>query len=348
MDGENIYLTYNDAGDREMTDTAVIYDGMFVFTGKLEQPCVQAMIYMGDINDYRNPNSLFFYLEPKEMAVAVDMAQFRKPVISGSLTQAEMDSLTVVMEALREEAVVLQKTIETESDPDTRNKLSEQLVSYTGQIRQVQLDFVKTHPYSYAVPDLLRFLLSGMTYQELKDIYDALDASVKQLGSMEEIEKQLEALEHTQPGSLAPDFTAVDINGDSIRFSETVEGKYVLLDFWASWCVPCRKAFPHVKEVAEKYKEDGLVVFCVADNDSSPDSWREAINKDGLSDFIHVLRGFNVDNNTHKADCTYDIMNLYAVHLLPSRFLIDNKFKIIGKMDSEEELDNKLKEIFGK
>ncbi len=347
-DGENIYLTYTSDSDLVVTDTARIENGSFVFAGTLEKPYLQATIYMGDGNDYRNPRRLFFYVEPRNMTVAIDTAQFGKPVIGGSLTQAQMDSLSTGINAILQEADYLYKAIEAESDPDKKNELRGQLEPYIDRMRQTQMDFIQTHPNSYVIPDLLRSLVSGMTYEELKETYDAIGENVKQCGALKEIETELAALEHTQPGAPAPDFATVDVNGDSIRFSEAVKGKYVLLDFWASWCVPCRKAFPHVKEVAKKYKDKGLVVFCVADNDSWPDQWREAIEKDGIGDFFHVLRGMKVlDQKTLKIDRSHDLDDLYAVHALPTKYLIDDTFKIIGKIDGEEELDAKLKEIFG-
>ena len=124
-----------------------------------------------------------------------------------------------------------------------------------------------------------------------------------------------------------------------------LKGKYVILDFWASWCVPCRQSFPHVKELYEKYHQKGLEVFCVADNDDSEDAWKKAIEKDGVEMFIHVLCGRENDQGMQKPDYSGDISKAYAVHFLPTKYLIDNEGKIVGKFD-DVTLDIKLKEIF--
>ena len=104
---------------------------------------------------------------------------------------------------------------------------------------------------------------------------------------------------------------------------------------------------PNVKEIYKKYHDKGLEVFCVADNDTQEDVWQKAIKDDGVEMFHHVLRGMKIiDRKTYKLDRTNDISDKYAIHFLPTKYLIDKDFKIIGKFN-DEELDNKLKEIFG-
>ncbi len=346
MDGEQIYLNYT-VNDTVINDTAVIAGGKFAFNGTLSKPCQPAMIYMGDMADYSTVRYLQFYMEPTDMTVAIDTASFDHPTISGSYTQAQQDTLDAAIDAIRQECAWIYEAIKTETDVDKSYELREQLTPYTDRMKQAQLDFVKTHPDSYAVPLLMLSLKSDMTYEELKEVYDAIGDNVKATGDLQEVEEELAALARVQPGMPAPDFTAIDVNGDSIRFSEAVQGKYVLLDFWASWCVPCRKAMPQVKALYKQYKNKGFTVFCVGDNDSQPDKWREAIEQDGTGEFFHVLRGFKViSTSPYKFDRTHDLDYLYAVHYLPTQYLIDNEGKIIGKIENEEELAAKLKEIF--
>ena len=161
-----------------------------------------------------------------------------------------------------------------------------------------------------------------------------------------EVAKELETLARVQPGEPAPDFAKEDVNGKPFRLSD-LRGKYVVIDFWASWCVPCRKSNPHMKEMYAKWHDKGLEYVYVADNDSNPDNWRKAIKEDGLEAFHHVLRGLKVDrsNGGYKFDRTNDISEKYAIHFLPTKYLIDREGKIVGKFESDE-LEAKLKEIF--
>ena len=124
----------------------------------------------------------------------------------------------------------------------------------------------------------------------------------------------------------------------------------VLIDFWATWCGPCRAALPHVREVYNKYHDKGFEVFCVADNDSDPDKWKEAIEEEGIGDYYNILRGLKVnytpDGQFAGFDDSGDQSKKYAVHFLPTKYLIAADGTVIGKVDTEEDLDSKLAEIF--
>lgn len=346
VDGQYIYMAYATDDETTVKDSALITNGAFEFKGNLETPYRSVSIYMGNPYDYKNNQRCWFYMEPKMMTITIDTAEFSKPVITGSFTQAQTDSLEAQIAQIMDAAKPIQDAIAAETDHEKASALREQMEPYYEQTQQARLAFLKTHPDSYAAPNYMRSLMGNMTYGEIKEIYDNFSDNVKKYGDMKEIENELSSLANVQPGQPAPDFATLDVNGDSIRFSEAVKGKYVLLDFWASWCVPCRKSFPHVKELYKKYHDKGLDVFCVADNDGQPDIWRKAIKDDGVEMFHHVLRGLKIiDRKTYKMDKTNDISDKYAIHYLPTKYLIDKDFKIIGKFN-DEELDAKLKELF--
>ena len=347
-DGEPIYLAYQLNDTVIVTDTAIIADGAFSFSGSLPLPYARGTVYMGDAQDYRNPNRLGIILEPADMTVSIDTARFSSPVITGSQTQAEADSLETIVLSIREEAAELYAIISDHSRTEAeREEAQDKLDPFIERMKEATMEFIKTHPDSYVSPMNLQIWMSQLSFEELKELYDGLTDKVKQYGDVEEIETEIAALERTQPGMTAPDFATIDVNGDSIRFSEAVQGKVVLLDFWASWCKPCRASMPHVKELYKKYHDKGFEVFCVSDNDSSPDKWREAIKEDGLENFFHVLRGFRfISMSPYRVDRSKDISSLYAIHYLPTKYLIDRDFKIVGRVE-DEELDALLKEIFG-
>jgi len=123
----------------------------------------------------------------------------------------------------------------------------------------------------------------------------------------------------------------------------------VLLDFWASWCAPCRKGNPHLLELYERYRSRGLEIIGVSDDDSKPEAWKKAVEKDGIGVWKHVLRGLKRTANGGY-DNSEDKSKSYGIHTLPTKILIDPTGKIIGRYggggEQEEAMDAKLAALF--
>ncbi|WMJ71672.1 redoxin domain-containing protein [Cytophagaceae bacterium ABcell3] len=138
-------------------------------------------------------------------------------------------------------------------------------------------------------------------------------------------------------GDPAPDFTLKDPKGNEISLSQ-LRGKVVLLDFWASWCMPCRMANPEVVELYESYKSLGFDIFSVS-LDAQKEAWEKAIKNDGLSWPNH---GSELSGWGSQA------CELYGVEAIPSMFLIDENGIIIGKNLDERQLAKQLNQLFNK
>ena len=147
--------------------------------------------------------------------------------------------------------------------------------------------------------------------------------------------EEIAARKATQPGAVAPDFTLNDLEGNPVTLS-SLRGQYVIVDFWASWCKPCRAGMPAMKELYAKYHKKGLEIIGVSD-DTDHDAWKRAVEQD-QTPWIHVVDEFPVENKPAR------VGELYAVHYIPSYFLLDKEGKIIGKMEHEE-LEAKLAEL---
>jgi thiol-disulfide isomerase/thioredoxin len=213
-----------------------------------------------------------------------------------------------------------------------------------------QEDYMKKYPSTALAASFLRMELGHMPIEKMKEAYDKLDATAKETTSGKEIANEIAVLERVNPGNPAPDFTANDLLTGKPFSLSSLKGKVVLLDFWASWCVPCRKSNPHVKALYEKYKKKGFDVVYVASDDSNPNAALKAIEQDGIKKYHHVLAGLKEIRDANGKmlgyDKSQDIGEKYAIHFLPTKYLIDREGKIIGKVD-DETLDAKLKEIFG-
>ena len=134
-------------------------------------------------------------------------------------------------------------------------------------------------------------------------------------------------------GEMAPDFNMTIADGTSLRLSD-LRGKMVVLQFWGSWCGPCRRENPGLADLYKKYKESGLEVVSIA-IERAPANWQAAIQKDGLAWKYHVMEPGNFSG---------PIAQLYNIHEIPTHFLINKEGKIIGLNLSKQVLGQMLNE----
>lgn len=346
MENEYIYLSYLQ-DSIEVQDSALIKNGNFKFEGKLIKPTSASLHPKMSPHQRYVPEDIYsFFIEPAKMSIDVDTADFSKAHLTGSLTQAQVDTLFTNIQGIMDEAKEIREAINAETDHEKQAELREQLEPFNKRVDKLYQAFITSHPASIASAQYLMFQSSGMNIEDIKKAYDSFTDEVKASQYAKEVAAEIAAQERVMPGKPAPDFATLDINGDSLKLSD-FKGKYVILDFWASWCVPCRKSNPHMKELYKKYNSKGLEFIYVADNDSNPDTWRKAVKDDGIEAFHHVLRGMKIiDRSKMTFDRTNDISDKYAIHFLPTKYIIDKEGKIVGKFE-DKELDDKLKEIFG-
>jgi len=348
-DGE-IYLTRIDIQTQDSkTDTLKIEKGSFIIKGVLDEP-TYAVISDGNLNDMNNPNLVTIFIEPAKMKIALKWNDFKNYTLTGSATNDDALSFEEMQKPYTEKIMGLRNTLANEKaltqDVDTSKirEIENESTRLSEELEVKIKDFIKSNPDSYYAAFTLNMRKSYYPLDELQSYYDLMTERVKNGKDAKEILAEITKIRSLEPGNPAPVFATIDINGNQLSLSD-FKGKYVILDFWASWCVPCRKANPHLKALYEKYKDKGLEVICISDDDSNPDKWRQAVEKDQIGMFKHVLRGLKILPG-YKFDKTNDISEPYAVHSLPTKFLIDKDGNMVGKVTSEE-LEAKLKEIFG-
>lgn len=346
-EGDTLRLIYESADGKYADKTCKIENGKFSFDGTIPTSVAQARISLGNTRFLTRQTKIFsLYLEPGEMEIGIKVDDFKNPTIQGSRTQREHD--------------LFQKTIKEENDKldeisakmegakgEEYDALRAQMAPYSSKIRKAQNEYAKKNPKSFVSLEFLYYNVSNMSYAEIKEIYEQMTEEQLATQYGKSIKNEVETLAKIQPGCEAYVIKKNDVMTGKPFDMSKLRGKYVILDFWATWCVPCRKSNPHMIELYNKYHKKGVEFVFIADDDNNEAKLREAIKKDGLQKMHHVLRGLKRIPGTREYDKSEDISNNYAVHSIPTKFLIDKEGNVVGKFESEE-LESKLAEIFSK
>lgn len=171
-------------------------------------------------------------------------------------------------------------------------------------------------------------------YDGLKTIRNKIDSSLIDHPYVKDIDGTLADLERMQPGKEAPDFTLKTINGDSLTLN-SLRGKYVLVDFWASWCPDCRKSNPELVKLYNSYKNKNFTIVGVS-IDEDETNWKMAVEKDGL------IWQQTIGNAGWKSE----VAQQYGVKWIPTAMLIDPQGVIVTRSVELSDIEGKLKEIF--
>lgn len=250
------------------------------------------------------------------------------------------------MEKLMREMVTLQKQmieIRTMGLKEGQQEFMQKMVENRKAISTARKAFIKEHPDAFASLYYLSVGAREYTTVELEEAYKGLAATYKSTRYGKSIKDRIEAGKIIASGGPSPDFTKPDANGKLVSLSQ-FKGKYVLLDFWGSWCGPCRAANPHLKELYATYASKGFEILGIASEKVSSQTqaealWKEAIAKDGLT-------WTNVLNN--EVSMKQDVVQMYSIEGYPTQILLDKEGKIVGRWlgAAGKALDDKLKAIF--
>ncbi|MDB5209291.1 MAG: alkyl hydroperoxide reductase/Thiol specific antioxidant/Mal allergen [Sediminibacterium sp.] len=347
QDGNWMDLSYNSEG-KAINDSVQIVSGRFRFEGSVKEPTMAYLSGKTKTRSVDDPNFTTVFLEPAMLTASIDDGKFKQAIITGSKTHTEYTLLQSPLNKLRNR---WKPVMDTLSAVNKRSNAQYQelkewvLVPYYAELREIEYAFYDTHRESYVTAYQLRFRARELTTDSLKLFYNRFPDKVKESINGRLLLTEISKRKIGVPGAMAANFNTVDINGNKFSLAD-YKGKYVLLDFWASWCVPCRKGNPHLKELYAKYNAKGFEVVGVSDDDRDNAAWRKAVAQDGLP-WKHVLRGLKSANGVF--DRSADINESFNISSLPTQILIDPAGKIIARYgDGGEDhalLDSKLESL---
>jgi len=353
---DSVLFYYEDGAGKYAHEAKPIVNNEFTLSGYINHPESARIMFKktGEvINRYQQEDRLKeFYIEPGNMAIAGDPSDLKSLKLSGSKTETEFEELDAKTTPIREEMKPLEEAFMKEKDHEKAAAIHDQFEPYNARIKKITYQFFLDHPNSYVTLDMMRYYVSSMSLDSTKRVFNSFNDELKATDAAKELETQIKNIEAGLPGSIAPAFTKTDINGKPLSLAD-FKGKYVMLDFWASWCVPCRKSNPHMIELYNKYKSKGFDVIGIADDDGKTAVWNAAVATDGVGIWHNILRGLNMDMIMKHIPNPNDLDQQYGIASIPTKILIGPDGKILGRFGdsyggTEEDMDKMLASIFDK
>jgi peroxiredoxin len=305
-------VSFFDDSKNLLEKKATIEKGKFIIKGKLAEPSIIILVF-GE-----QPPAVPLFIGNSKVKIEGDKENIANLSITGSKTQTQFSEYTQSIKPYEQIFAP-----DAEKDP----------VSVTS-VEKISEEFVKKNPSSYVAPiAIIRILQSSENVAIADHLYQLISEDVKKSNLARYLKQQLELAKINPIGSEIADFSQQDTSGHTVKVS-SLRGKYVLIDFWASWCRPCRMENPNVVAAFNKYYQKNFTVLGVSLDQAKP-AWLQAIKMDGLT-WTHVsdLKGWG-----------NQVASLFHITSIPQNILIDPQGKIIAKNLRGEALNKRLETL---
>lgn len=332
-DGE-VYLAYGSFNTMK-ADTVISKNGAFVFKGHVEEPCY-AMLFT---HDYRLKVDLF--IDTGMVDIKGDINALDETKIKGSSIVNEYAAYNQwILDSRKPVQKIYEAWMNAYNNGDSlksneyRQRFTAARDSQSVAQAAAQLKFIQQHPRSYISAWELMHLIDGHSLQQGAALFNGLSPAIQQSKQGQEIAARIALLSKVETGSMAPVFSQVNLDDKNISLAD-YKGKYVLLEFWASWCGPCRAEIPNLINEYEQYKSKGFDILSVSLDDDKA-KWKAAMEQHHMQwAQVSDLKGWK-----------NDVARLYGINAVPANFLIDPQGKIIAQNLRGEVLGNTLKALF--
>ena len=337
-DGTEVYLaTIGDQGRPEPIDTVMVKAGDFTLDlPKVDGESLNILSFKGI------RGNVVFINENEPVTATVYKDSLRSSKVKGGESNelfnnyvSEIKELSTKMQKMVEE--YQKETPNLRQNPEAMREIQQKQKELQEANVSTFKKMVEDNPSSLVAVLILSDMTNGKTLstKEAKDLYDGLDENIQNTEMGKQLGKTLKDASATAVGSKAPEFSAPTPEGENLALSDAL-GKVTIIDFWASWCKPCRMENPNVVKLYNEYHEKGLNILGVSlDKTGQKDKWLKAIEDDGLT-WQHV------------SNLQYwqgPVAKLYGIRSIPATFILDENGVIIAKDLRGEALRAKVSEL---
>lgn len=347
-DGKKVFLEKILEGGMgtQAIDTVVVKGGKFEIKGNTNEPAIH-LIQIEEVN-----GKVQFILEEGEIAIKVDKDSIQKSTKGGTFNNDVLQKFegkfNELSKSVQKEVIAFQQKnmskmqeAQQKNDTVTVNALTKEYKTIIKKMTDEYVTFAEQNPKAF----ISVLIAENMSKQrdtdakQLQKIYDAFPEELKKTKPGKAIQENLKLLltpkVSTEVGAVAPDFTAPDVNGKPVSLKQSL-GKVTIIDFWASWCGPCRKENPNVVALYNEFKSKGLAIIGVSlDRSGKADEWKKAIQDDKLT--------WTQVSNLKFWD--EPVAKLYGVESIPATFILDASGKIVAKDLRGDALRAKVAEL---
>lgn len=326
----NVYLVRYNNNVMDTMAKAPIENGKFILEGSVDA-LTDAFI---TIEGKRGGSPIF--VENVDYTATLNPGNVMENKIEGSATQEIANQFMDITNKMREEQVALYKgysIASQEKDEEKMQQIEERFNQLNEDAKIKEEALIKANPDSHVSAYMIANKMGGMETEEIEALYALLGEKAKATESGKQIAERIEKLSAVAIGQIAPDFTMNTPEGKPLSL-HSIKGKVKVIDFWASWCGPCRGENPHVVKIYQEFHPKGLEILGVS-LDNNQEDWMKAIEDDNLTwNHVSDLKGWQ-----------NEAAQLYVVNGIPHLVILDENNVIVAKNLRGEQLREKIAEL---
>lgn len=342
---KTVYLSRIETNVPQIIDSAIVKNKTFNFSGFISNP--EEYFITTNLSD----SPFRFLVDASKIEVFINQNVEKSASYSSTTIQKQYKSYRDSITAFRNKGVKLYYDLKGDFSSKKIEKLKLDRVKLFAERSRYTRDFIKSNPNSYLSVILLKNEINAYGIKEIRTLFDNLSPDLKSIASVKTLDSVITEIETTDRNSKIIDiqltetpskkleyrpkaygFSGVNPYGETLSLQSIPKGKVILIDFWASWCGPCRATNPQLVTLYNKYHNQGLEIFSISE-DKGTTEWINAIATDNLQWDYHII-----DNNK-------SIAFRYGVESIPFKLLIDKNGNIASEKISGNALESRIKTL---